>query len=287
MVDEARRATPRFTDQVALITGAARGQGRSHAVALAQEGADIIAVDLCADVASAEIGLADDQDLAETVALVEETGQRIIACKIDVRDLDALTDAVDSAVTELGRLDVACANAGILIARPTADYSEREWKDVIDVNLNGVWNTCRAAIPHLRAGGRGGAIVITSSVCGLMGVPGLAAYNTAKHGLAGLTKTLAVELGPERIRVNTVNPANVDTPMIQNDVIYSLFYGGEKKTREEAALPDSPFSKANVMGVSWIQSEDVSNAVLFLASDEGRYITGAALPIDAGFMNGR
>ncbi|MGE3413865.1 MAG: mycofactocin-coupled SDR family oxidoreductase [Dehalococcoidia bacterium] len=277
----------RFQDKVAFVTGAARGQGRSHAVALAAEGADIVAVDICADVPSSKIGLARAEDLAETVALVERLGRRIVARQADVRDSAALQKTLEEGVGAFGRLDVVCANAGILSAEHAVDYTEQEWRDVIDVDLTGVWNTCRLAVPHLRAGGRGGAIVLTSSVCGLIGVPGLAAYNAAKHGVVGLMRTLAIELGPDRIRVNTVNPGNVDTPMIQNDVVYSVYFGDGGATRDQAAAPDSPFSKPNLLPTPWVQPEDVSNAVLFLASDEGRFITGVSLPVDAGFIDGR
>jgi (+)-trans-carveol dehydrogenase len=280
--------TNRFEGKVAFVTGAARGQGRSHALALAAEGADIIAVDICEQVETQQFPMSTEEDLAETVAQVEKLDRRIVARKADVRDGAALKAAIDDGVAELGRLDVVCANAGLMVMNNGVDFTEQEWQDTVDVDLTGVWNTCRLAVPHLRAHGDGGAIVITSSVCGLIGVPGLAAYNAAKHGTVGLMKTLAIELGPERIRVNTVNPGSVDTPMIQNEYIYTLFYGGPTEaTKEDAAKPDSPFAVPNLLPVAWVEPADISNAVLFLASDEGRFITGVSLPVDGGYVNGR
>ncbi len=266
--------------KVAFITGAARGQGRSHAITLAAAGADIIAVDLCEQLDTVGYPLSTPEDLAETVRQVEALDRRIVARPADVRDTASLRAAVDAGVAELGRLDIVAANAGILSSGSLADLSEAAWRQMIDVNLSGVWKTTKVAIPHLLAGGRGGSIILTSSVAGLKSYPNVAHYVAAKHGVVGLMRTLAVELAPHRIRVNTVNPTQVDTDMIQNDIMYRLFVPDDPnptKAQFAAASRDT-----GLLPVDWIESIDVSNAVAFLASDAARYITGVALPVDAG-----
>jgi SDR family mycofactocin-dependent oxidoreductase len=272
----------RVEGKVAFITGAARGQGRSHAVRLAEEGADVIAVDLCADLENVPYPLGTSEDLAETARLVEKLGRRIVAVQADVRDFAALKAAVDAGVAEFGRLDIVCANAGVNKPSPAAEMDEQVWLDVVDVDLSGVWRTCKAAIPHLVAGGRGGAIVLTSSAAGLKAYANIAHYTAAKHGVVGLMKTLAQELAPHRIRVNTVNPTQVDTPMIMNDAMFRLFCPDvDEPTRADFA----PVSQAmNALPVPWVDARDVSNAVLYLVSDEARYVTGVALPVDAGVL---
>jgi (+)-trans-carveol dehydrogenase len=274
--------TRRLEGKVAFITGAARGQGRSHAVRLAEEGADIIAVDLCGDLAEVPYPLGTAEDLAETVSQVETLGRRIVARQADVRDQPSLDAAVAEGVARLGRLDIVCANAGVNKPAPMLEMTEPTWLDIVDVDLSGVWRTCKAAIPYLLAGGSGGAIVLTSSAAGLKGYANIAHYTAAKHGVVGLMKTLAQELAPHRIRVNTVNPTQVDTPMIMNESMYKLFCPGlDAPNREDFA----PISQAmNALPIPWVAARDVSNAVLFLASDEGRYITGVALPVDAGVL---
>ncbi|WP_395111183.1 mycofactocin-coupled SDR family oxidoreductase [Actinomadura sp. SCN-SB] len=272
----------RVEGKVAFITGAARGQGRSHAIRLAQEGADIIAIDHCADIDTVDYAMASAADLAETERQVKALGRRIVATQADVRDMQSLKDAVDAGVAELGRLDIVCANAGILSNGPSHELTEDTWGQMIDINLNGVWRTCKAAIPHLIKGGRGGSIVLTSSVAGLRSYSGVSHYVSAKHGVVGLMKTLAQELAPHSIRVNTVNPTQVDTEMIQNESMYRLFCPDiENPTRKD-------FGEASaatiLLPIDWVESIDVSNAVLFLASDEARYITGVALPIDGGAL---
>ncbi|MDT4893202.1 MAG: hypothetical protein QOE97_2237 [Pseudonocardiales bacterium] len=272
----------RVEGKVAFITGAARGQGRSHALRLAEEGADIIAVDLCEDIKSVDYPLATRADLAETVRLVEALGRRAVAREADVRDTESLRAAVDAGVAELGRLDIVSANAGILSNGQSHELSEETWGDMIDINLSGVWRTCKVAIPHLIAGGRGGSIILTSSVAGLRSYNGVSHYVSAKHGVVGLMKTLAQELAPHSIRVNTVNPTQVDTAMIQNDSMYHLFVPDvENPTREQFGAASAA---TILLPVDWVESIDVSNAVLFLASDEARYITGVALPVDAGAL---
>lgn len=271
----------RVEGKVAFITGAARGQGRSHAVRLAEEGADIIAVDLCDEIAGAAYPPATVEDLAETERAVAALGRRIIAEKADVRDVEGLRAVLGKGVAELGRLDIVAANAGIVnLPTPAVDLAPNLWQQMIDINLTGVWNTCQAAAPHLIEGGRGGAIVITSSSAALKGYPSVVNYVAAKHGLVGLTRSLAMELGPERIRVNNIAPTQVGTDMIFNDAIYQLFVPEvEGPSKEEFAEVSQAM---HLLPTPWVESIDVSNALLFLASDEARFITAASIPVDAG-----
>ena len=270
----------RLEGKVAFVTGAARGQGRSHAVRLAEEGADIIAVDLCAQVDSVPYPMATPDDLAQTVKEVEALDRRIVATRADVRDAGALKSALDAGVAELGRLDIVCANAGIF-SFSTEELGEQAWRDMIDINLTGVWHTAKAAVPHLVEGGRGGSMILTSSTAGLKGFPNFAHYVSAKHGVVGLMRTLALELAPHMIRVNSVHPTSVNTDMIQNDATYRLFAPDiENPTREDVA---PRFGEMNALPINWVEARDISNAVLFLASDEARYITGITLPVDAGY----
>jgi len=272
----------RVAGKVAFITGAARGQGRSHAIRLAQEGADIIAVDVCEDVETVPYAGATTADLDETVKAVEALDQRIVAIKADVRDFEQLKAAVADGVAQLGRLDIVGANAGIFSSAPTAELTEDQWGQMIDINLSGVWRTCKAAVPHLIEGGRGGSIVITSSVGGLKGAPNAGHYVSAKHGVVGLMRTLALELASHLVRVNSIHPTQVDTTMIHNEAMYRLFSpGSEHPSREEfAAISQS----MEAFPIPWVEPVDISNALLFLASDESRYITGVALPVDAGAL---
>lgn len=272
--------TGRLEGKVAFITGAARGLGRSHAVRLAQEGADIIAVDLCEPLATVDkYPPATHADLDETVREVEKLDRRIVAAVADVRDHGALKAAVDAAVTELGGLDIAVANAGIVSFGSTLELSEEKWKEVLDVNLTGVWNTARVAAPHLVERG-GGSLMFISSIGGLRGMPNVGHYVSAKHGIVGLMRTMANELAPHRIRVNTIHPTNTNTDMIQNIGTYQMFTPHEPEPSQEKAIP--AFLSLNALEVPWVEPVDVSNAVLFLGSDEARYITGVTLPVDAG-----
>jgi (+)-trans-carveol dehydrogenase len=272
----------RLDGKVAFITGAARGQGRSHALRLAQEGADVIAVDVCAQVGTVDYPMATPDDLAETVRQVEALDRRIVATQADVRDTAALTRAVDDGVAQLGRLDIVVANAGIASFAPVEELTDEMWDDMIGINLTGVFRTVRAAVPHLRAHGQGGVIVITSSTAGIKGMANLAHYVAAKHGVVGLMKTLANELAPDMIRVNSVHPTGVSTDMIHNEATYGLFIPDKppaEVTREDAA---EAFQSLNALPIPWVEPVDISNAVLFLASDEARYVTGVQLPVDAG-----
>jgi (+)-trans-carveol dehydrogenase len=270
----------RFDGKVAFVTGAARGQGRSHAVHLAQEGADIIAVDVCEQVASAPVEMATPEDLAETVAEVEAVGGRILATQTDVRRHDALKSALDAGVEEFGRLDIVAANAGIAGFGLTHELSDVEWRDMIDVNLTGVWQTAKVAIPHLLAGERGGSITLTSSVGGLKGFAHCGHYVAAKHGVVGLMRTLALELAPHHIRVNSIHPASVNTPMLMNEFTYKLFRPDLEHPTEEDFVP--AVTAMHTLPIPWLNAQDISKALLFLASDDARYITGVALPVDGG-----
>jgi (+)-trans-carveol dehydrogenase len=270
----------RVQGKVAFITGAARGQGRSHAIRLAQEGADIIAIDFLKEIPGAPYGPATQADMDETVGQVEALDRRIIASVADVRDYDSLKKAVDDGVAQLGKLDIVSANAGISTpAGPAEEISEALWSDMVDTNLSGVWRTAKATIPHLKANGSG-SVILTSSDAGLFAMPSIAHYVSAKHGVVGLMRTLALELAPFNVRVNSIHPTNVNTDMIQNEATYKLFLPqAEHPTKDD-------FAKAalvmNAMSVPWVEAVDISNAVLWLASDESRYVTGVPLPVDAG-----
>ncbi len=274
--------TGRVEGKVAFITGAARGQGRSHAVRLAQEGADIIAVDVCKPVSGSDaIAASTPADLAETADLVKGLGRRIVTAEVDVRDFDALQAAVDSGVEQLGRLDIIVANAGIGNGGDTLDKtSEQDWDTMIGINLSGVWKTAKAGIPHVLSGGRGGSIILTSSVGGLKAYPNTGHYIAAKHGVVGLMRAFAVELGQHSIRVNSVHPTNVNTPMFMNDATMKLFRPDLENPTKEDFAPVAQFM--HVLPVGWVEPVDISNAVLFLASDESRYITGLPMTVDAG-----
>jgi SDR family mycofactocin-dependent oxidoreductase len=263
----------RVEGKVVLITGAARGQGRSHALTLAGEGADVILVDLLQDYETVDYPMATAADLQQTVKDVEALGRRVVAAQADVRHLEELQGVVNRAVAELGRLDVVCANAGICTVQPWDQVTSSVWQDTLDTNLTGVWNTMVAAVPHLIAGG-GGSIIATSSVAGLKGQPYFAPYIASKHGVVGIARSLANELAKHRIRVNTIHPTGVDT-----DMATGLREGLRPLLDRE---PEYRHFFINAYPVDIVQSEDVSNAVLFLASEESRYITGCTLTIDAG-----
>jgi (+)-trans-carveol dehydrogenase len=268
---------PRVAGKVALITGAARGQGRSHATRLAEEGADILAIDVCEPIPGVAYEMAKSADLEETARAVRGLGREIVTAEADVRDVAALRDATDAGVAKLGPLDIVVVNAGICTFDTVADMSEETWQTVIDINLTGAFHTVKAALPHLADGG---SVIVISSVAGLKGFPGAAHYVAAKHGLVGLTRSLAHELGPRGIRVNSVHPTQVETDMLLNEATYRTF-------RPDLADPDvedfkSVSESVMILQTPWVQAEDVSAAVLFLASDESRFVTGVALPIDAG-----
>jgi SDR family mycofactocin-dependent oxidoreductase len=266
--------TGRVEGKVAFITGAARGQGRSHAVRLAEEGADIVALDLCGPVEAVPYAPATPADLAETVRLVEATGRKIISFEADTRDAAELIEAAAAGVSAFGRLDIVVANAGVCIMKPWDEITVEDWQQTISVNLTGTWNTVMATAPHLVTGG-GGSIILTSSVAGLKGLPFMVPYVASKHGVTGLARAFAQELGKDHIRVNSIHPSGVNTvmatgndPAVMNDAL--------------AANPGVGGVFGTSLGVYMTEPVDQSNAVVFLASDEARYITALALTVDAG-----
>jgi (+)-trans-carveol dehydrogenase len=275
-----RSAMKRVAGKVALVTGVARGQGRSHAVRLAEEGADIIGFDICRQVDSAPYPLATEEDLQHTADLIKGAGGRADLRIVDVRDAEAVKANLNEAVEGMGRLDIVAANAGIISYGKLEDLDESAWQEVLDTNLTGVWNTCKAAAPHIRAGGSGGSIHVTSSALGLIVLPNIGHYAAAKHGLTALVRTFAIELGADKIRVNAIHPGQVDTDLVHNDATYRLFRPDlESPSREDFIAAASPLT---ALGIPYVEAIDISNALLFLASDEARYITGATLSVDGG-----
>jgi SDR family mycofactocin-dependent oxidoreductase len=270
----------RVEGKVAFVTGAARSQGRSHAIRLAAEGADIIAVDIAGPVESVTAyPPATEEDLAETVKEVEALDRRIVAHKADVRNPQALKEALDDGVAQLGRLDIVAANAGIYQVHPALELDDAGWQETIDINLTGVWNTVKVALPHLVAN-NGGSIILTSSLAGLKGLANSVHYNAAKHGVVGIMRSIANEFAQYNIRVNSVHPTAVNTIMIQNPTVWGLFDPANPNPSRDTAAP--VFQSLNALPIPWVEPVDISNAVLFLASDEARYITGVTLPVDAG-----
>jgi SDR family mycofactocin-dependent oxidoreductase len=268
--------------KVAFITGVARGQGRSHAVRLAADGADIIGVDICADIASNGYPMATRDELDETVALVEAQGGKMLGSVADVRDFYTLKAAVDAGVEHFGRLDIVCANAGIAamaFKQLTIEEDLEMWNDVVSVNLIGSYYTAKAAIPHLIAGERGGSIVFTSSTAGLKGFGGSQGgglgYAASKHGIVGLMRTLANALAPQSIRVNTVHPTAVNTMMAVNPGMTAFLEN----------YPGGGPHLQNPMPVGLLEPEDISAAIAYLVSDDAKYVTGVTFPVDAGFCN--
>lgn len=270
----------RLDGKVALITGAARGIGRAQAVCFAQEGADIVALDVCGPIDTVLVPHSTPDDLDTTASLVREAGGRVHPEIVDVRDLAGMRAATDRGAARFGGLDVVCATAGITSRGMAVELDENAWRTMLDVNLTGVWHTCRAGVPHLIARGAG-SVILTSSIAGLRGLVGVAHYTAAKHGVVGLMRSMANELAPHHVRVNCVNPTNVDTPMIQNDVVSSAFRPDLDRPPTRAEFADAARSM-NMLAVPWIDPLDVANAALFLASDEARYITAITLPVDAG-----
>ena len=262
--------------QVALVTGAARGQGRSHAVRLASAGADIIAVDLCGPMYGVGYSSATLDDLAETKRQVEEAGQRILARQADVRSLQDMEAAVADGISAFGHLDVVVANAGVCTYNRMWEITPEEWQDTIATNLTGVWNTLRCAIPPMIERGVGGSIIITSSTAGTKGLPFLGHYAATKHGVVGLMRTLANELGEYSIRVNTVHPTSVDSPMGNDPVVERLL--------DRYPYMAQVFKTGHALPVHQLAPSEVSNAVLWLAGPDSRYVTGATIMVDAGFL---
>lgn len=272
--------TGRLANKTALITGAARGIGRAQAVRFAEEGANVVAVDICGPIDTVRVPPSTPTDLADTARLVEGAGGRIVTDIVDIRDLDGLRAAAERGAAHFGGLDIVCATAGITSRAPALEMSEEVWRTMLDVNLTGVWNTCSATVPHLIAAGAG-CVILVSSIAGLRGLVGVAHYTAAKHGVVGLMRTLAIELAPHGIRVNSVHPTNVDTPLIQNDVVRSGFRPDLDRAPTVDEFADAA-TRMNLLPIPWVEPVDVANASLFLASDEARYITSVSLPVDAG-----
>jgi len=270
----------RVEGKVALVTGGARGQGRSHAIRLAEEGADIIVVDICKQISSVTYQMSSRADLETTVKEVESRGRRVVSAEVDVRDFDALDAFLDGAVAHFGALDIACVNAGIASYGRLIDLSPASWADVIDTNLTGAWYTAKAAATRMVGSGCGGSIIFTSSVAGLKGMENMGHYAASKHGVIGLARSLALELAPHFIRVNCVCPSLVNTDQVQNESTYRLFRPDLESPTQDDAI--EAFLSIDALPICWLEPVDISNAVLFLASDEARYITGVALPVDAG-----
>ena len=271
---------PELTGKVVLVTGAARGQGRAHCEAFAAAGCDVIALDLCRDIETVPYPMARPEDLRATAEAVRALGRRCVTAEVGVRDLPGMREAVDAGVAELGGLDFVVANAGVS-PQPSASWerSEEEWDTTLDINLKGTWVTTTAAIPHILATGRGGCVVIISSMVGLRGAPFTASYTTSKWAVRGLAKSLAGELGFSGVRCNSIHPGNVRTPMIENPSMIAMMTGGQGTTLEDAA---ETFSGMNQLPEPWVEASAISSMAVYLCSATGAGITGASIPIDLG-----
>lgn len=272
----------RLDNKVAFITGVARGQGRAEALKLASEGADIIGVDACAPIATNVAEGATLADLEDTERAVKELGRTMVSAQVDVRDFAGLKAALDEGVRQIGRLDIVVANAGMWNYGLTEDITEEMWDVVQDVNLKGVWHTAKAAIPILKQQNEGGSMIFTTSSMATIGAPNMSPYCAAKHGVSGLVKTIAMELAPYKVRVNSVAPTTVNTKLIHNRPTYALFAPDlpeDQLTRENV---EPRFATIPLLDLAWIEPEDIANAVAYLASDDARYVTGLDLRVDAG-----
>ena len=274
--------TLRLDGKVAFVTGAARGQGRSHAVQLADLGADVALVDICREVDAIPYSQGTEHQLDETVALVEATGRRALRIVADVRDATAMADAMKLTIATFDHVDIVVANAGVIQLKAAVDITPADWSELIAINLTGVWNTVSPALSPMISRGTGGSIIITSSAAGVKGPPNMAHYSASKSGLVGLTRSLATEMGPHSIRVNCIAPSTVDTDMVHWPQAYQMFRPDiDKPCRADVV---DVFTSLNVLPVPWILPSDVSNAVTWLACDESRYVTGIVLPVDAGTL---
>jgi SDR family mycofactocin-dependent oxidoreductase len=272
----------RVAGKVAFITGAARGQGRSHAIRLAEEGADVVLTDACVDIPTTIYNMASEEELRGTAAAVEVLGRKVIARKADVRVQSELDAVVGEALDQFGHIDIVAANAGVVSNAPMWELSEVEWQNVIDIDLTGCWHTLKATVPSMIEAGRGGSIILTTSCAGLEGVPNLAHYTAAKHGVVGLMRAAANELGPHRIRVNAIAPGTTNTMMAFNEPSLALF----RPDLEDATFEDMkpPMQSLNLIPEPCLEPIDISNGVLWLGSDEARFVTGIVLSIDLGWI---
>jgi (+)-trans-carveol dehydrogenase len=271
-----------WSGKVAFITGVARGQGRSHALEFARRGADIGGLDVCGPITTVPYSLAEPSDLKQTAQGIESLGRRAVLGVADVRDPAAVGAVVAEVLEALGRIDVVLTNAGVFSVGDPMTLSPETWRDVLDVNLTGVWNTVQACLPAMVQSGRGGSVVMTSSIGGVQGLLHCPHYVASKHGVIGLMRALANELAPYRIRVNAVCPTNVNTPMIQNSANYRTFRPDLDEPRREDIIDVA--ASMHLLDVPWVEAEDVTAAVVWLASDAARYLTGVALPVDAGLL---
>jgi SDR family mycofactocin-dependent oxidoreductase len=279
-------STGSLEGRVAFITGAARGQGRAHAIRLAGEGADIIAIDICGPVSeSITYPLATPEELAETVAAVEATGRKVLAREVDIRDLAALQQVVADGVEQFGRLDIVVANAGVLSWGRMFEMSEDQWDTVIDVNLNGTWRTIRAAVPAMIEAGNGGSIIVVSSSAGLKATPGNGHYSASKHGVVALTNALAIEVGEFGIRVNSIHPYSIDTPMVEKEAMMAIFAKYPQYLPSFSPMPYHPVNHEGKKGLQeFMTAEEVSDVVAWLAGDGSRTISGSQIAVDRGTM---
>lgn len=271
---------------MAFVTGAARGQGRAHAIRLASEGADIIAIDVCGPVSETiTYPLGTSEELAQTVRGVEATGRKVLAREVDVRDLAALQQVVADGVEQFGRLDILVANAGVLSWGRVWEMSEEQWDTVIDVNLNGTWRTVRAAVPAMIEAGNGGSIIIVSSSAGLKATPGNAHYAASKHGLVALTNSLALEAGEFGIRVNSIHPYSIETPMVEKEAMMAIFSKYPSYLHAFAPMPLHPVNHEGKKGLQeFMTPEEVSDVVAWLAGDGSATISGSQIAVDRGTM---
>lgn len=272
--------------RVAFVTGAARGQGRGYAVRLAREGADVIVCDVCAPVSeTVPYPMATPEDLDETVGLIEAEGRQALARAVDIRDGDALSALVDDAVERFGRLDVLVANAGVLSWGRLWELSEEQWNTVIDVNLTGTWRTLRAVIPAMIAAGNGGSIIIVSSAGGIKATPGNGHYAASKHGLTALTNTLAIELGEHSIRVNSIHPYSIATPMITNDAMLGVLSAHPAFLHSYPPMPYQPLAKdGSAKRTDFMTVEEAAEVVAWLAGDSSGLLSGSQVVLDRAVM---
>lgn len=276
-------SNPRFHDHTVFITGAAHGMGRAHALAFAREGARIVMCDACRQYSTIPYPLAQSEELASLTSEIEQMGRPVLAAEVDVTDLAAMHALVEQTQRELGPIDILVANAGVYSFAPSWELTEEQWDETVNVDLKGVWITCKVCIPHMLSRRRG-KIICISSTAGFKGMANLAHYVAAKHGVLGLVKTLAIELASYNINVNAICPTSVDTAMLSNQALYDVFAGGPGPlaTHEHMLELMNPLNLFPDRGL--LPPEDISSVVLWLATDEARHLTGCALPVDAGYL---